>query len=232
LERGQPCIEAHAPEKLFQALEGKDAIVIPHQLADGASAVDWTRWNPAFERVAEIFQARGSYEFKGAPPPVKVSRDGHYYWDALAMGVRVGVIASSDHGMVHDAYAGVYCGELSRAGILEGLRSRRTFGSMDRMVIEFRLGDRLCGEEVEITEAPTFDVLIESPHPLRKVQIVRTGALIHTVTPDSGTYRFRFTDPDLQPDGQAWYYVRCEQVDDRYGWSSPIWVSRKPGRAG
>ena len=228
LERGQPCYEEHSPEALFKALEGKNAIAIPHQLADGPSAVDWTKWNPAFERVAEVFQARGSYEYKGALPLVGVSRDGNYYRDALAMGIHIGAIASSDHGMVHSAYAGVYCSELSRAGVMEGLKSRRTFGSMDRMVIEFRLGDRLLGEEVEINASPAFNVLVESPKPLRKIQIVKNGALVHTVNPDALTRRFDYVDRDIQPGQKAWYYVRCEQDDDRYGWSSPIWVEWRP----
>jgi hypothetical protein len=227
VDRGQPCYEEHSPEELFKGLQGKNAIAIPHQLADGPSAVDWKQWNPEFERVAEVFQARGSYEFKGAAPQVRVSRDGYYYRDALTMGIRIGAIASSDHGMVHSAYAGVYCRELSRAAVMEGLRSRRTFGSMDRMVIEFRLGDRLLGEEVEINTAPAFNVRIESPKALRKVQIVRDGSEVHTLNPDTPACGFDYVDQDLQPGQQAWYYVRCEQNDDRYGWSSPIWVTRK-----
>lgn len=229
LERGQPCYEVDAPEELFKALEGKEAVAIPHQLADGPSAVDWSKWNPEFERVAEIFQARGSYEFKGAQPPVGVTRDGNYMWDALAMGVRIGIIASSDHGMVHNAYAGVYCSKLSRAGVIEGLKSRRTFGSMDRMVIDFRLGDRLLGEEVQIDGPPAFSVGIEAPTSLRKIQIVKNGAMIHTVTPGSLASRFEFADAELQAGQEAWYYVRCEQENEKYGWSSPIWVKRRPG---
>lgn len=227
LERGHPCYEVDSPEDLFQSLEGKEAIAIPHQLADGPSATDWTRWNPRFERVAEIFQARGSYEFNGASPPVSVTRDGHYLWDALGMGVRIGIIASSDHRMVHNAYAGVYAKELSRAGVMEGLQSRRTFGSMDRMIIEFRLGDWLLGEEVEIDGPPTFSARLETPRSLRIVQIARSGELIHTLTPGSNISRFDFVDPELQPGQAAWYYIRCEQDNDQYGWSSPIWVKRK-----
>jgi hypothetical protein len=175
--------------------------------------------------VAEIYQARGSYEFKGAPPAVKVTRDGHYLWDALGMGVRIGVIASSDHAKVHSAYACVYSSELSRAGVIEGLRSRRTFGAMDRMVIEFRMGHRLLGQEID--GPPGFSVLVQAPETIRKIQIVKNGQMIHTENPGSLTSRFEFVDSQLQPGEQAWYYVRCEQENDRYGWSSPIWVTRK-----
>src|SRR5512137_2209339 len=109
-------------------------------------------------------------------------------------GIHIGAIASSDHGMVHSAYAGVYCSELSRAGVMEGLKSRRTFGSMDRMVIEFRLGDRLLGEEVKIKASAAFNVLVESPKPLRKIQIVKNSALVHTLNPDTPTCHFDYVD--------------------------------------
>jgi hypothetical protein len=230
MERGHPCYEQDLPAALFKALEGKNAIAIPHQLADGPSATDWSKWNPDFERVAEVFQARGSYEYKGALPQVRVNRDGNYYRDALMMGIQIGAIASSDHGMVHSAYAGVYCKDLSRAGVMEGLRSRRTFGAMDRMVLDFRLGDRLLGEEVEIDAPPTFSVLVESPEPLRLVQIVKNGALVHTAKPGALSCRFDYVDREIRPGRKAWYYVRCEQENDRNGWSSPIWVEWKsPG---
>jgi len=231
LERGQPCHAQNSPEELFKALKGTNAVVIPHQLADGQAAVDWAKWNPEFERVAEVFQHRGSYEYQGALPKVRVNRDGNYYRDALMKGVIIGAIASSDHGMVHGAYAGVYCNELSRAGVIESLRNRRTFGSMDRMAIEFRLGDRLLGQEVEITTPPTFDVLIEAARPLRKIQIVKNGSLAHEVNPGTLTCRFDYVDQDIKPGQKAWYYVRCEQDNDRYGWSSPIWVEWKPDGA-
>src|SRR5512137_2568678 len=112
-------------------------------------------------------------------------------------GIHIGAIASSDHGMVHSAYAGVYCSELSRAGVMEGLKSRRTFGSMDRMVIEFRLGDRLLGEEVETNASPAFNVLVESPRALRKIQIVKNVSLVHTANPASPLGRFDYVDRDI-----------------------------------
>jgi hypothetical protein len=66
-QRGNPVVEVDAPDELFAALAGSGALAIPHQLADGGSRTDWEKWNQEYERVAEIFQARGSYEFEGCP---------------------------------------------------------------------------------------------------------------------------------------------------------------------
>jgi len=226
LKRGNFCFEQNSPMELFKMLRGRDVVVIPHQLADNKSATDWSKWDPQFERVAEIFQVRGSYEYFEAEPKVTRTRKGNYYWDALAMGVRIGVIASCDHGMVSNAYAGVYSSEVSRQGVMEGLRSRRTFGSMDRIIIEFRLGERLLGEEAEVNAPPEFQIFIKGSVPLRKVQIVKDGQFIHTAHPEGPVYRYRYCDTDLKPGDKSYYYVRCEQENDKYGWSSPIWVQR------
>ncbi|MGE3778481.1 MAG: hypothetical protein AB7F89_14945, partial [Pirellulaceae bacterium] len=40
-QRGGKCIEDDSPEALFRLLAGQDAVVIPHQLADGGSATDF-----------------------------------------------------------------------------------------------------------------------------------------------------------------------------------------------
>ncbi|MFQ6097752.1 MAG: TolB family protein, partial [Armatimonadota bacterium] len=75
-QRGMPCLEDDAPADLFKALDGKDALAIPHQLADGGSATNWDLWSAKYERVAEIYQARGSYEYLDTPRVARVKREG------------------------------------------------------------------------------------------------------------------------------------------------------------
>ncbi len=226
LRRGRPCYEEDAPAELFAALKGTEAVAIPHQLADGPSATDWGKWNPQFERVAEIYQTRGSYEYSGASPTVRRTREGYYFWDALAKGIRIGVIASSDHGQVSGAYAGVYSSDMSRRGVIEGLKSRRTFGATRRLVIEFRLGNRLLGEEVEVDAAPSFQIFAKGNAPLTKVQVVKNNRFVYTAEPAATEYRCSYSDQNLEPGKEAYYYLRCEQENGGYAWSSPIWVRR------
>jgi hypothetical protein len=227
LERGMPCYEQDSPEELFLVLRDKQAVVIPHQLADGGSATDWSKWNPQFERVAEIFQTRGSYEYLGAPGMAQVQRKGHYFWDALAGGARVGTIASSDHGLVHGAYAGVYAESFSRRGVLDALRARRSLGATETVAIELRIGDRLLGEEVTTDRPPMLEVFVRGTAPLKQVQIVKDGKFIHTATPGVPAARFRYTDMELAAGDSAYYYVRAEQQDGQWAWSSAIWVRRE-----
>ena len=218
-ERGNPCIEDDAPADLFRVLEGRNAIAIPHQLADGGSATDWDKWDRQWEPVAEIFQARGSYEYLDAPRLAKVKREGHYLWDALGKGIRVGVIASSDHGLTHGAYAGVYAESRDRRAILEALRARRTFGATDTIAMELRLGEHLMGEEVEVAR-------IVGTGPIRRVDIISEGEFVCTREPEAAEDEF---DIMLElPEGESrYFYLRCIQENNEMAWCSPIWVTRR-----
>jgi hypothetical protein len=226
-KRGFPCYEEDSPEELFHVLRDTGAVVIPHQLADGGSATNWGKWNPEFERVAEIFQTRGSYEFYGAPLMASVQREGFYLQDALAGGVRIGVIASSDHGLVHGAYAGVFAQEFTRHGILEALRSRRSFGATEMMVLDMRVDDCLLGEETTVDGAPRFRAHAAGIQPLEVVEVVRDGKIIFSTQPGKKSCSFEFTDTDLPAGNGAYYYLRAKQTDNQWAWSSAIGLQRK-----
>jgi hypothetical protein len=226
-ERGMPCYEEDSPTELFHVLRDKQVVVIPHQLADGASATDWKQWNSEFERVAEIFQARGSYEYIGAKPAVQVQREGNFLWNALDTDIRIGVIASSDHGLVHGAYAAVYAMEFSRTAVLDALRDRRTFGATDKIVLDLRLKPSvIVGQETETGTPPQFEVYVRGTAVLKQVQIVKNGQFAYTQTPKGEECRFRYTDTTLAPGEGAYYYLRCEQKNQEWAWSSAIWVER------
>jgi hypothetical protein len=229
-ERGQPCLEDDAPSALFAALSrlrGVETIAIPHQLADGPSATDWTKWDGRYETVAEIFQTRGSYEYSTAPRLARVKREGHYYWDALAMGVRIGAIASSDHGMTHSAYAGVLVEEFSRRGILRAMKARRTFGATDEILLDFRLGDAPMGAEVTLTEPPRLHAAAFTLKPIRRVDLIRSGQFIYTSQPGGTEYTFAYTDNQFPAGTEGYYYLRVITEGNEIAWSSPIWVKRR-----
>ena len=63
---------------------------------------DWSFRSDQFQRLVEIFQVRGNYEYDGAPYQKQETRapfaKGHSVRDALARGHRLGIIASPDHG--------------------------------------------------------------------------------------------------------------------------------------
>jgi len=239
-ERGRPVEEVDAPRELFAALADSGAIAIPHQLADGGSRTDWERWNEEYERVGEIFQARGSYEFAGCPRVAKIYTQGHSMWDALAKGVRIGIVASSDHGQTHQARAGAYVEDLgitpdnaagdrgfTRRGILDALRARRAFGATIAVVVQVRIGDEPLGRELTVEGTPTIDARIVAPADIVRMDVVRDARFIYTSEPNRKEAAFQFNDLDLKPGQSAYYYVRAQIGENDFAWSSPIWVTRE-----
>ncbi|HID77856.1 MAG TPA: hypothetical protein EYP56_17890 [Planctomycetaceae bacterium] len=236
--RGFPVIEADAPKELFAALEGSGAVAIPHQLADGGSRTDWQRWDGRFETVAEIFQTRGSYEYADCPRLARIFTPGHSLWDALARDVRIGVIASSDHGQTHQARACVYVedpsgsGDLtaaagfSRHGIIEALRARRSFGATTAVAFQVSLSGQPMGRELTVDEAPLIEARIVAPGDVRAMAVIRNNQFIYTTEPNARTASFQFRDLDLKPGQSAYYYVRALVGPQDIVWSSPAWLRR------
>jgi len=230
--RGLDVQEVDAPHALFAALADSGCLVIPHQLADAGSRTDWEKWNERFERVGEIFQARGSYEFEGCPRAAALFTQGNSLWDALAKGVRIGIIASSDHGQTHQARAGVFVEEtpaagFTRQGILDGLRARRTFGSTVAVVVEVSAGSRLLGEEFTVSAPPTLEARIVAPAVIKQIDVVRDNRFVYSRQPGTNEAWFSYRDMELAPGQSAYYYVRAQIGENDFAWSSPLWISRQ-----
>jgi hypothetical protein len=231
-KRGEPVVEADAPHELFAALADSGALAIPHQLADGASRMDWEKWNADFERVGEIFQTRGSYEYEGCPRAASIFQAGNSVWDALAKGVRIGIIASSDHGQTHQARAGVYVEEgdgpkgFSREGILAALRARRAFGATVAVSIRADVSGGPMGSEIRVEGAPRVEAVVDAPSPVTRLDVIREGRFVYSMEPKASRARLQFEDLDLKPGQSTYYYVRALIGESDVAWSSPIWVTR------
>ncbi|MEO7650927.1 MAG: DUF3604 domain-containing protein, partial [Bryobacteraceae bacterium] len=105
-------------ERLFPNLKVNGDIAIPHTTGTGGGT-SWRENDPEAEPVVEIFQGlRGSYEEPGTPikgvgqTGAAGHRDG-LVWNAWSKGLKLGVIASSDHQSTHQSYACVYAPELT-----------------------------------------------------------------------------------------------------------------------
>ena len=122
---GAPLFDSHDPasdtyEKLWRRLRawrertGERVLTIPHHPAEALYPFDFdaTDYDDGMAPLVETYSQWGSSEMRGAdgnPKPVggigngEVDVPGHYVQDALAMGHRVGLMASSD---IHGPYPG------------------------------------------------------------------------------------------------------------------------------
>lgn len=205
-----------------------DFIHIPHQLANtGNVPTDWDYVDETAQPVAEIFQVRGSYEYKGTPREAgrTVPKAGHFLQDAWARGAVIGVIASPDHGGGLGK-ACVFTPELSRAAVLEALRQRRCFGTTAaRIMLDVRVNGHLMGEKIAAADGPV-EVAIRAicPGEIDRIEVCRNNEYIYS-RPGDGKREMDFTFRDEKPAaGKAYYYVRVMQADEEIAWSSPVWL--------
>jgi len=217
------------PAELWEELRKLNAnfVQIPHQLADtGNVPVDWDFTDERAQPVAEIFQVRGSYEYKGAPREAvrQTPTQGYFIQDAWARGIVIGVIASPDHGGGYGK-ACVFAPELSREAILDALRARRCFGSTAaKIFLDVRADGHLMGEKVDRSPGKSVkvEIRVRCPADIERIEVCRNNRFVYTNQPEGRAAELAFVD--CEPiEGRSYYYVRVIQKDKEIAWSSPIW---------
>ena len=223
------------PAELWEDLRKLDAnfVNIPHQLADtGNVPTDWNFTDEEAQPVAEIFQTRGSYEYKGTVREALRStpKPGYFIQDAWARGIVIGVIASPDHGGGYGK-ACVYAPELTREAILDALRARHCYGtSAAKIVLDVRVNGHLMGEKVESPAGESVEVKIRvaCPAKIDRVEVCRNNQFIYTKQAEGTDVDLTFVDRSPLP-GHSYYYVRVVQEDEELAWSSPVWFGASGG---
>lgn len=221
-------------ELLYEAVRETGGITIPHTSAS-VHGTDWRSNDRAVEPVVEIYQGlRASSEHDGAP--AAVPDDGRlagtmprfqpagFVWKAWEKGHRLGVIASSDHNSTHLSYAMVYSGDSSGKGLLEAIRQRHTYAATDNIIVEFRMGEHLMGDDFTASAVPDMKIYIRGTAPIETLSIIRNQSYIAQQSPKTREVSITFRDADPLPD-TSYYYIRAEQSDGNIAWSSPIWVT-------
>lgn len=221
----------NSPVSLWEKLAGQqDVLVFPHTPGDVMQPlITWTDRKPDFEPLMEIYQGlRSSYEYRTAPMDGKLGntqtdQPGHFYQDALATGLRYGVEASSDHLATHKDFTGVYSEDLSRPALFRAMRARHTFAASDKIILDFRMGGHLMGDEIRAVRPPEARVKVIGTGKIQRVDIIRNGMAVYTSGPGPERLDFRYKDESPGP-GENYYYIRVRQEDGNMAWSSPIWV--------
>ncbi|MCX7824652.1 MAG: hypothetical protein N2689_03745, partial [Verrucomicrobiae bacterium] len=202
----------YTPAQVWEELRKMNAnfVHIPHQLADtGNVPTDWDFADEAAQPVAEIFQCRGSYEYKGAPREAgNTTPQGYFLQDAWARGIVIGVIANPDHGG-GTGKACVYAPELSREAILDALRARRCFGTTAaKIFLDVRVEGHLMGEKVAAPAGSTvtIEVNADCPADIDRIEVCRNNRFIHSKSCEGRQSRFTFVDQQPLP-GRSYYYA-------------------------
>ncbi len=162
------------------------------------------------------------------------------YFEVLAKGWHVGVTANQDNhdGMWgdqpnpnsgNDIYlTGVLADTLTKEAVLNAIRNRRTFAvevnpKTDRMGLLFQCEGHWMGSQFEtLADTVHFDITVWAENDFISVELMRNGTQVAYASP--GTNYYEWHPEDDPPMGESYYFLRVQQTDGDYMWSSPIWV--------
>jgi len=219
----------------------------------------YTWWGPENEqqRLVEAYSMHGSSESYDGPYPIthgnprgwfpRFLRDdrskpghGNYVQEALASGLRLGIIAGSDRHdyavdeRIHpiDIYprglTAVWAQELSPEALWRSLWNRSVYGTTGaRIVLELFADGLPMGSEYVCSGLPRLHGSILGTAPLRTAELLRYDERGYkAVWTASGAAEAAFDLVDDGLEGEGFYYLRVEQEDGHCAWSSPIWIMR------
>ncbi|MGD9497448.1 MAG: CehA/McbA family metallohydrolase [Armatimonadota bacterium] len=246
---GHNVIDPHAPSPthLWRSLRecGARAITIAHHPNVGFFPVDWSYMDPEFDRLVEVYSSWGNSEYYGAPFAGQAADrlEGLGALDALKMGHRLGLMASSDghdgnpgnanwswrqphiHHRLGSGFIAVLAEELTRASVWDAMYARRCYATTGtRIVMDFRVNGALMGGEITARDGQgrIIEAQVTGTAPLDRLELVRNGEVVVSHQCRGMTETFRARDVDAE--GSAFYYLRVFQTDGEMGWSSPVWV--------
>jgi hypothetical protein len=94
------------------------------------------------------------------------------------------------------------------------------------MILRCSLDGHRMGSTISAADAAgELALLVYGTAPIRRLDLVRSGALLETVVAEEDAVfdlSMSWNLPDLQPD--EYVYVRVVQADGQMAWSSPFYV--------
>jgi mycothiol synthase len=227
------------PCKLYEALRGSDALVISHHpgyaLDLHVPGTDWDAMETDVDRLVELWSMHGSSEGRDpADRPLLGPRREAGVLEALRRGLRIGFVAGSDThsgrpgGSAREprpywgGLAAVWARALTRRGLFEALRARRTYAlTQARIVLRFEVNGGFMGAELPAADTARNRVAAWAADAIAAVEIFRNAALFKTFTPGTDACDLTFED---RTGGPACYHCRVIQADGNLAVASPVWV--------
>lgn len=223
----------HSYAGLKAAAGRSGAILIPHiGLGNNlfVSEEQWAGFDGETQSVVEICQTRGSYEFLGAPRQSLLYQElgvpAIFARDALRSGRRFGFVGSGDHS--GRDLTGVLCRELTREGVAEGIRRRRTYATTGiQLLLDFRVNGFPMGSAISLPKGVPLEIAarIRALAPVKEALLVVNAEEVHrweNLPPDADL-RLPW---DRGSDRGASIYLRVTQEDLEMAWASPVFVDR------
>lgn len=251
-------------KKLYKNFSPKEIISIPILTMAEGYEFNFENFDPEVERVVEIYNSWGSSECsekEGNIFPTNQKKGSKEAVDgsiqkALNKNHRFGFVAGGydDKGFFADLFqkgqkpytegiTGILAPELNRTSLFEALYNRACYAtSGERIILGYDIAGNVMGSEISTLDKPGLlvnrhiNVFAAGTKPIKKVEIIRNGKVMHTHIPqDTGKYlQFTFDDMEalesIMIDNKdkkppfIYYYLRLTQEDGHIAWASPIWI--------
>lgn len=192
------------------AENGIECFIIPHHIGykQGYRGINWNTFGPEFSPIVEIFSMHGASESGEAPYPYLHTmgpRDFHSTFQyGLAQGHIAGAVGSTDHHSAHPGsyghgLAGIWSESLTRDGIWEAIRARRTYAlTGDRIHLTFAINGRPMGTVLPATQERYIEVDIIGGGALDYIEVLHNNHVLNrwngTTLPTTALY----TKPRVQ----------------------------------
>ena len=108
--------------------------------------------------------------------------------------------------------------------MLKAVKQRHCYAATDNILVDFRCGDHIMGDEMITQKAPTFHMHLVGTGDFAKIDLLRDSEVVHTLKAPGREFKGDWTDPNPRA-GTHYYYVRIVQADGEVAWGSPIWVT-------
>ncbi len=205
----------------------------------------------AFFNHPNKYANHGQYSYNSTTPPCKQivgmelwnSNDGfdvHYYNDgyiigdgkgdfdeALTNGWVLGATgAGDDHsatwGTKNDYRMAILANRLTRNDLLEAMRARRFFSTMDKNIaLSFMINNSEMGSTVKTGNLPMqIQATDQDGEIFSTVKLLKNGVVVNTWSPNTATVNITQT---LTCDNGDYFYVIVTEADGNEAISSPIW---------
>jgi hypothetical protein len=222
------------PAALWAALRGQSALTIAHHSAGGPVATNWTiPPDPELEPVTEVVSVHGVSEAADAPNVIYDAVPGNFVRDALGRDYVLGFVGSGD---THDGHPGLgqlnaptggmaalVGAERTRQGVLEALRTRRTYAtSGPRIVLRATLDGDEAGSVIPPRAEGILEVLAVAPERLERLDVIRSGTVVLSLPLGLRSHHLEHELNALA--AGEFVYVRVIQEDGQAAWSSPFFV--------
>jgi len=245
--------EEETPAMLWEALGDREAMTIPHHTSNPVnwgspqrwrvSGFDWNFHDPRYLCAVEIYSKWGNSEYLGCPRALRNQATEGCVQTALARGLKVGFVASSDthasrpgSDLAGDLFVrqsgltAVFAPSLTREAVYSAVKQRLCYATTgERIIMRFWVNGSFMGSDITVADgrSPKEMVLdVQGTTDLGRVEVVKNNDVIfRAVRPG---LKCQEVVTDRTATGRTdFYYLRVIQVDGSMGWSSPVWVSRK-----